>query len=148
MISALRRFFNCETGTAAVEAAIFAPIFLLMTIGVTDLGSGMFLRMTLNAATEAGAAYAIINSSPCGSVGCKSDIWTAMNEASGGLLSCTDTTCPVSFAQCTDPNGGICWTIAVNYTPTNWPILPAPLYSWAAPGQTLSFTTVVRVPTT
>src|SRR6516225_3399367 len=143
MISTFRRLLRCTRATAAVEAAIFAPIFQLMTIGVTDLGSGMFLRMTLNAATQAGADYAVINSGTCDSGGCTSEIWTAMQDASGGLLSCTAATCPVSFAQCTDPNGGICWTIAANYTPANWPILPAPLYSWAAPGQTLSFTTVV-----
>jgi Flp pilus assembly protein TadG len=151
MIRILRRLFRCETATAAVEAAIFAPFFLILTIGVTDLGSGMFLHMTLNAATQAGAAYAVINpGSTCNteSSACKSNIWAAMNDASGGLLSCSDSTCPVSFATCADPDGGICWTISVDYTPTYWPMLPANLYSWATSGQTLSSQTTVRVPTT
>jgi len=62
MFRNLRRLFPCARATAAVDAAIFLPIFLTLTLGVTDLGSRMFVRMTVNAAALAGAAYAVNNS--------------------------------------------------------------------------------------
>jgi Flp pilus assembly protein TadG len=53
----MRHFLFCARGAAAVEAAIFAPLFVLFMVGITDLGAGMFVRMTANAAAQAGAAY-------------------------------------------------------------------------------------------
>src|SRR5260221_5522151 len=35
-MTVLRRLFRCTTATAAVETAIFAPIFLTLMLGVTD----------------------------------------------------------------------------------------------------------------
>ena len=52
MMRALVQLARNTDATAAVEAAIFLPIFLLFTIGITDLGSGMFLRTQINAATQ------------------------------------------------------------------------------------------------
>src|SRR5260370_39122455 len=66
-MTTLRRLFRCRRGTAAVEAAIFTPIFLTMTLGVADLGSGMFARTTVNAAAQGGAPYAGIHSASGGS---------------------------------------------------------------------------------
>jgi Flp pilus assembly protein TadG len=37
MTRAIRRLFGNRDGTAAVEAAISAPIFLILTLGVADL---------------------------------------------------------------------------------------------------------------
>ena len=86
MINTLSRFFGCTTATAAVEAAIFAPIFLTLTLGVTDLGSGMFVQMQVNAAAQAGASYAVINyGSVCASLTttCLNGIKAAINDAAG-----------------------------------------------------------------
>src|SRR6516164_8053666 len=118
MISILRRLFRCTSATAAVEAAIFTPVLLIFTLGVIDLGSGMFLKMTVDAVAQAGASYAVINysagSSPtCASLTqtCINDIEAAMTDAAGGLFSCSARSCPVSFTSCTDNNGGICFSI-------------------------------------
>ena len=149
MISALRRLFRSATGTAAVEAAIFAPIFLIMTLGVTDLGSGMFVRMSVNAATQAGAAYAVINSfigTPpvCASLtnACLTGIKTAMNDATGVPSFCTGTVCapaPTMTAPCVSP---CVITVSANYPFT--PILPDVVYSWAQSATVLS-TTIIRI---
>jgi Flp pilus assembly protein TadG len=141
----LRRLLKSTDATAAVEAAIFAPIFLVMMLGITDLGAGMFVRMQVNAAAQAGAAYAVINSrSTCKTLSatCLSDIRTAMNDATGNPSYCTNTTCTALFTPCADANGGICFTITANYSYA--PILPAAAYTWAVSPQTNSSTVTVR----
>ena len=145
MIKTLHRLFGCTSATAAVEAAIFSPLFLVLTLGVTDLGSGMFVRMTVNAAAQSGAAYAVITSnSTCASLtaACLSGIEKAMNDATGNSSFCTGAVCSASFTSCADPDGGICFTVSANYPYT--PILPSALYAWAQ-SSTLSSTVTVRV---
>jgi Flp pilus assembly protein TadG len=151
MICALRRFLRSSDATAAVEAAIFAPIFVVFTLGITDLGVGTFVGMQVNAGAQAGAAYAVINSGSSGTCAsltatCISDIQTAMDNATGNSSFCTasaqnPTPCPISFTSCSDPNGGICFTVTANYPYS--PILPG-LYSWAQ-SQTYSSTATVRI---
>jgi len=144
-------FVSCTTGTAAVEAAIFAPIFLIMTLGITDLGSGMFVRMSVNAATQAGAAYAVIKSScaptPCTPTcatltsACLIGIKTAMNDAIGVPSFCTGTVCTASITGCADGSPK-CISVSANYPFT--PILPDVVYSWARLA-TVSSTTIIRI---
>jgi len=135
----IMRLFKCRRGTAAVEAAIFAPIFLTLTLGITDLGTGMFVRMTVNAATQAGAAFAVVNyPSGCTTLtaSCLNGIETAMNDATGmdgsngQLPFCTAHVCSASLASCPGPNGGNCFTVSVGVLFT--PILPSELYSWSS----------------
>lgn len=152
MIRILRRLVKNTDATAVVEAAIFLPVYLILTLGVTDVGTGMFVEMTVNAATQAGAAYAVIhypNSGVCASASmtaaCLSGMKSAMNDATGNPSFCTASVCSASFTACADPNGGICFTVSAK-TPYS-PILPAAAYSWAKL-MTASSTTTVRVPTT
>jgi Flp pilus assembly protein TadG len=151
MISTLRRLFKCATGTAAVEAAIFLPIFLTFTLGVTDLGSGMFTRMSVNAAAQAGAAYAVINSGsvcvyPMSST-CSNAITAAMNDATGNSLFCTGTTVctPAITKPCADGSPE-CITVTASYTYS--PIIPiaSGIFSqtWTK-SMTVSSTTTIRV---
>jgi Flp pilus assembly protein TadG len=141
MISTFLRLFKCVTGTAAVEAAIFAPLFLTFTLGVTDLGSGMFARMTVNAAAQAGAAYAAINS--C-TTSCLTAIKASMNDATGNSSFCTGSvvcTASISPSPCTA--GSVCViTVSVNYPYS--PILPYAVYSWAQ-STTVSSTVTIQV---
>jgi Flp pilus assembly protein TadG len=140
------RLLRRTDGTAAVEAAIFLPLIMLLTFGITDLGSAMFLRQQANAAAQAGATYAVINSSTGGtcftmSAGCLSGIQTAMNNAAGSSSFCTGTVCTASIAGCTD-GAPKCITVSVNYPLT--PILPSTAYTWAA-SSTVSYIVVVRI---
>jgi Flp pilus assembly protein TadG len=159
MVSTLRRFFECANATAAVEAAIFLPIFLTLTLGVTDIGSGMFVRMQINAAAQAGAAYVIKNG--CAS-GCLSSVKTAMNDAAGNPSLCTSTstpraTCTAQIQTCT---GGVCSTVnscpnplaantqcIITVRVSNYPyspILPDAVYYWASSAN-LTATGTIRV---
>src|SRR4029453_14283816 len=103
MIRQLRRNSG---GSVAVETAIFTPIFLVMMLGITDLGVGMFVRMQANAAAQAGATYAVLNSSTpvCVTLTstCLGGIEQAMNDASGNSSFCTSAICAASIGECAD----------------------------------------------
>lgn len=142
--SSLRLFSNRDDGTAAVEAAIFAPIFLLFTFGITDLGSGMYSRMSVNAAAQAGAAYAIINAgSTCASLtsACLSGMKAAMSDATGNASFCAGSVCAASIQGCVDGSPK-CVVVSANYP--FMPILPNAVYSWAK-STILSSTATVRI---
>jgi Flp pilus assembly protein TadG len=147
--------FRCSRGTAAVEAAIFAPIFLLFTLGIADLGSAMFIRMSANAATQAGAIYAIVTTgsacssvtaaSPSVSAGCLSGIKQAMNDARADPSFCTGTVCTATAQACTDASStppATCISVTASYSYT--PILSSAIYSWAT-DQTAQYTATVRI---
>ena len=58
--------FRRNDGAAALEAALVAPLFLALTVGIADLGMGMFQAMDVNAAAQAGAMYVVINRTTSG----------------------------------------------------------------------------------
>lgn len=136
--------YRDRNGSAAVEAAIFLPIFMLLTFGITDLGSQMFVRQQINAAAQAGATYAVINSvGACATLTgtCLSGIKGAMNDATGNSSFCTDSDCDASITGCTDGSPK-CITVTASYALS--PILPSALYSWAT-SLTISYTVTVRI---
>ncbi len=135
MIDNLRRLLHCRRATAAVEAAIFAPIFLLFTLGITDLG-----------ATQAGAIYAVGHSgkgSVCETLtpACLAGIKAAMNDAIGDPSFCTGSVCTASTGACAngDPK---CIIVEAIYPYS--PILPDVVYTWAQ-SVTIHGTATVRI---
>src|SRR6266576_2572730 len=100
MIDNLRRLLHCRRASDAVEAAIFAPIFLLFTLGITDLGAVMFAFMQINA---------------------------AMNDAIGDPAFCMGSVCTASTGACAngDPK---CIIVEAIYPYS--PILPDVVYTW------------------
>ena len=143
----LRHLLKSTDATAAVETAIFAPFFLILTLGITDLGAGMFVKMQVNAAAQSGGAYAVINSGsaacfPAVTASCLTSIQTAMNNATGNSSFCTVADCSASLTSCADPNGGACYAVSASYPYT--PILPDAVYTWAS-NQTYSSTVTVRI---
>ena len=140
-----RKLGRTTDGSVAVETAIFAPVFLVMILGITDLGAGMFVKMTVNAAAQAGAAYAAINTnSTCASLtgACLSGIETAMDDAANNSSFCTGTVCLASIATCADGSPK-CISVTANYPYT--PFLPDAVFTWASPGQTYSSTITLRI---
>ena len=108
MMQTFKRLLRCTRATAAVETAIFAPIYLMLTLGVTDLGMGIFVRMSVNAATQTGAIYAVVNAKVKGnacevtttnpaawvnSSACVAAIKAVMNDATGDSSFCTSSVC-------------------------------------------------------
>jgi Flp pilus assembly protein TadG len=143
----IRKFPRNTDGSVAIETAMFVPIFVAMMLGITDLGAGMFVKMTVNAAAQSGATHAVINSatgSPCASMTgtCLSSIQAAMNDAAGDPTFCTKAVCSTSLTSCADANGGRCFTITADYPYT--PLLPDAVYTWAST-QNYSSTVTVRI---
>jgi Flp pilus assembly protein TadG len=144
------RVLHCTRGTAAVEAAIFMPIFLLFTLGITDLGSGMFVRTRISAATQSGAIYAVVNSGAAATcetmtTSCLNAIKAVMNDATGmndpAAPFCTGSVCSAAIGACADGSPK-CITVSANYPYT--PILPAAAYSWAQ-SMIISSTATIRI---
>jgi Flp pilus assembly protein TadG len=133
-------FARNSDGAVLAETVIFAPIFVVLTIGITDLGAGMFVKMTVNAAAQAGAAYAA-NKCTVIDGACLAGIQTAMNNATGSSSLCTPSSACTAL-PCADPNGGTCFAVTANYPYT--PILRDAMYAWGST-QGFSSTVIVRV---
>ncbi len=61
-LSSLRQFFSVGSGvsgTVAVELAIIGPALVLMMVCTVDLGMGIYRKMQVQNAAQAGAEYAI-----------------------------------------------------------------------------------------
>jgi Flp pilus assembly protein TadG len=153
----LKDLLRCTRATAAVEAAIFAPIFLILTLGVTDVGMQAFVRMSVNAATQAGALYAVVNSgkgkaceittaTPAAWVNqssCVAAIKAVINDATGDPSFCTGTVCGTpSIGACDDLASATCITVSTSYPYS--PLLPDAAYSWAQ-STTVTSTSTVRI---
>ena len=149
MIGALRDLVACTRAAAAVEAAFVAPLFLMLTVGITDLGSAMYEQMAVNAAAQAGAAYAVMHDQPgdtCETLTstCLTNIEMAMNDASGGL-SVSASPAP-TIAGCAD-GSPTCVIVTASYQCTaanHCLILPDAAYSWAM-SLNLSSTATIRI---
>jgi Flp pilus assembly protein TadG len=50
-----------EAGTAAVEFGLFLPLFVILLVGLVEIGFAMFGSMQVYSAVEAGALYASKN---------------------------------------------------------------------------------------
>ena len=153
MIQMFKRLFRCTRATAAVETAIFAPIYLMLTLGVTDLGTGIFVRMSVNAATQSGALYAakgtlcgVTTTSPPAWVnpsGCVAAIKAVMNDATGNSSFCTGSVCGTpSIGPCTYMASTTCVSVSASYLYV--PLLPDATYSWAQ-SMTVISTSTVRI---
>ena len=61
-IGSKRRSRRCgEAGTAAVEFGLFMPLFVILLVGLVEIGFAMFGSMQVYSAVEAGALYAAKN---------------------------------------------------------------------------------------
>jgi len=59
MLSLLRRFARASDGAAAVEFAIVAPLFIIFCLGIIDGGRMLWIRNSIQTATEEAGRYAM-----------------------------------------------------------------------------------------
>ncbi len=57
------RLAGCRTGATAVEFALIVPIFLLMTIGVFEIGRALWVKAMMQYAVEETTRYAMVRAS-------------------------------------------------------------------------------------
>jgi Flp pilus assembly protein TadG len=101
MSQALRRFFGLSRdtrGSAGVEFAIIGPAFALMLVGTADFSLGVYHKMQVQNAAQAGAQYAAVNGFNASSI---SSAVLAATSYSGIASS----PAPIQFCGCPSATG-------------------------------------------
>jgi Flp pilus assembly protein TadG len=95
----LLRMVRAEQGVALIEFAVVAPVLVTMVLGVLDFGLGFWFQQQVNAAADAGAAYAV-------SQGFNS---TSIENAieSGGPTAIQASPAPTEVCGCPNATSGI-----------------------------------------
>jgi Flp pilus assembly protein TadG len=86
---ALRR---CRAGAAAVEMAFMAPVLVFLAAGTIDFGIGIYDKMLVADAAQAGATYAQLNANCSNTTSCFNQIGCTTNGTTSGVTntsSCT-----------------------------------------------------------
>lgn len=63
LAGAVRSLWRCRGGATAVEFAFVGPIFLIMVLGIVEMGRAMWIKNTLQFAVEETTRYAMVNPS-------------------------------------------------------------------------------------
>jgi len=61
LVRRLRRFLRATDGAAAVEFAIIAPVFVIFLISIFEGGRMMWIRNSIQTATEEAGRWAMVN---------------------------------------------------------------------------------------
>ncbi len=59
----MKALMRARAGATAVEFALVAPIFIIMTMGVFEIGRAFWIRSSMQFAVEETTRYAIVNTS-------------------------------------------------------------------------------------
>jgi Flp pilus assembly protein TadG len=110
-------FANCvpedlrrpHRGTAALEFALFAPMLLILLVGVIELGDGVFESMQVQDAAEAGAVY--VSKHGWNAAGVSAAVVNAT-----GLSGITASPAPSTFCGCSTAAGITAKTCATTCT--------------------------------
>jgi Flp pilus assembly protein TadG len=125
------RFMRNNTGAALLEAAIALPFFLILTVGIVDLGRGVYCAMAVNAASQAGAAYAVVNKGATSGS-------SLLNAAADNLNIYPDVTQSISV-------GVVSVTASYPFTPLMWSIGLDKLLPWLPKTMLITSTATIRI---
>jgi Flp pilus assembly protein TadG len=90
------RCLRDKSGVGAIEFAVIAPLLILMLVGMSDLGLGIYANMQVDGAAQYGAQYALVN-------GYDPSAITSAVKTSTDLSPLTVT--PSQFPGCAGSNG-------------------------------------------
>ncbi len=93
-----RHLRTAQTGVAAIEFAILAPLLVLLLIGVVEVGIASYEALQVQSAAEAGALYAAKNG--WNLIGIEAAVLSAT-----GASGVTATPAPQTFCGCPQANG-------------------------------------------
>jgi len=89
MMAWLGAVARCRAGVAAIEMAFIAPILVFLAVGMVDFGLGFYTKMMVDAAADAGAAYAQRNSTTYTALTAGSFNTSVQNAALGSVTIST-----------------------------------------------------------
>jgi Flp pilus assembly protein TadG len=92
ILSRAAALLRCRAGAAAIEMAFMAPILVFLAAGMIDFGIGIYDKMLVADAAQAGATYAQLNANCTNTSTCFNDIGCSTNGTTAGTTntsSCT-----------------------------------------------------------
>ena len=99
---AARAAWRHSGGTAAIEFAIIAPVFLIMVLGIIEMGRAMWIKNTLQFAVEETTRYAMVNPS--------ADTAPLETYAGNQVFGATVVTSG-NFSATTESSGGVTYVV-------------------------------------
>lgn len=78
---------NRQRGQALVEYALLLPIFLLLAMGILDLGRTVYFYSAINNAAREGARYGVINPTDVAGINARARLQTAMLDQNALVVS-------------------------------------------------------------
>ena len=100
----MHKLLQNDRGAALIEAAMAVPFFLILLVGIVDLGTGAYEAMAVNAAAQAGATYAVLNNAAT------SGDQNLLNAAADNAIIVQ------TLPGCVDGSGGLCVSVTATYT--------------------------------
>ena len=124
---------HARRGASAVEFAVIAPIFILLVLGMIELGRGVMVQQILTNASRVGARRGVVMSAT------QQEAIDAAEDyaASAGVNGATATVTPDPATA--DPGDEITVAVSVNFGDVTW--IPAP---WFMGGAVLNASSVMR----
>jgi len=121
-------------GSAAVEFAVIAPVFLLFVFGIIEYGRMVMVQQILTNSAREGARVGILDNST------QAEVDTAVNQylAGAGIQGAAITVTPNPPSSATSGNP-VSVQVSVGFNQVSW--LPSPMYLG---GKTLSYTATMR----
>jgi hypothetical protein len=97
LLQALAGAVRSRSGIAATEFALFAPILVVLGLGVIDVGNAVFHKFDLNALARIGAEYAVSNTSD--TEGIKNTVFNAAKRDNSTLSVVSEVFCECQYKQ-------------------------------------------------
>jgi Flp pilus assembly protein TadG len=129
-----RLFRRNRRGTAAVEFAVVAPVFLLFVFGMIEYGRMVMVYQVLTNASREGARVAVLDGATTASVTAQINAYMTSASITGWTVTVTPD--PPENAEYGDP---VTVTVSIPFSQVSW--LPSPMYLG---GKTLQAATVMR----
>ena len=98
LINLMRTLRGDAAGVAAIEFAIMVPALILMTVGIVDLGMGIYRNMQVQNAAQAGAQYAMMHPFDAGQI-------ASVVSSATGLQGISASPAPVQYCGCATSAG-------------------------------------------
>jgi Flp pilus assembly protein TadG len=141
LVTILRRFGRARRGAAAIEMAFLAPVLVFLAAGIIDFGTGVYTKMMVADAAQAGAAYAQLNANSFTAASCQSNTnlavcpWdtnvqsaATMAHGTATLFSSAVTATATVMSCCLNASG------AIDFPNCTQPPAAAPTCTPATPG--------------
>ncbi len=132
--SAVRRDKKSQTGAAAVEFALIAPLMIMLTIGMMELGRMVMVKQVLVNASREGARKAVLPNATAESV-----ISAVQGELESATVNGASITVSPSTLATTASGTPVTVTVSVQSADVSW--IPNPMFTF---NSTMQVSTTMR----